>query len=137
MNSRAWIFKPSVDLAFIILPGIASVLFLFTLKKLDILPSEINPWTWFCTVLLIDVAHVYSTLFRSYFNEEEWKRKNSFDYCTDRLFFIFGPFVFLRSNLVLENHVVRCSFSFYTTTVRISGSLSKKKHVRPNPIFIR
>ncbi|EMF99663.1 hypothetical protein LEP1GSC123_2174 [Leptospira borgpetersenii str. 200701203] len=78
MNSRAWIFKPSVDLAFIILPGIASVLFLFTLKKLDILPSEINPWTWFCTVLLIDVAHVYSTLFRSYFNEEEWKKKKLF-----------------------------------------------------------
>ncbi|MCD1185001.1 hypothetical protein KQC08_15185 [Leptospira sp. Pond_2020] len=65
--------------SFIIFPGIVSVVFLFILKKSNILPSEINLLTWFCTVFLIDVAHVYSPLFRSYFNMES-KSMSSYNF---------------------------------------------------------
>lgn len=94
MKPQGWIFKPSLDLTFIIFPGIVSVVFLFILKKYNILPSEINPWTWFCTVLLIDVAHVYSTLFRSYFNMEEWREKKIFSlHC--RLFVFYFRYFYI------------------------------------------
>jgi hypothetical protein len=32
-------------------------------------------WTWISAVLLIDVAHVWSTSFRVYFDKEELKRR--------------------------------------------------------------
>lgn len=95
MRPQGWIFKPSLDLTFIIFPGIVSVVFLFILKEFNILPSEINPWTWFCTVLLIDVAHVYSTLFRSYFNMEEWREKKIFSLRCQSFVFCFQYFYIL------------------------------------------
>ncbi|MCG6166302.1 MULTISPECIES: hypothetical protein [Leptospira] len=94
MNPRGWIFKPSLDLAFILLPGIASVALLFIFNILNIIPSEVDPWIWFCTVLLIDVAHVYSTLFRSYFNEEEWKEKKTLLITVPIVCFLFSVFLY-------------------------------------------
>ncbi|AVQ13737.1 Putative membrane protein [Leptospira santarosai] len=120
MNSKVWIFKPSVDLAFIILPGIVSVLFLFILKKWNILPSEISPWTWFCAVLLIDVAHVYSTLFRSYFNEEEWKKKKNLLISVPIVCFLFSILLYSYGTIwfwrivsyVAVFHFIRQQFGF-------------------------
>lgn len=136
MKSQGWIFKPSLDLTFIIFPGIVSVVFLFILKKYNILPSEINPWTWFCTVLLIDVAHVYSTLFRSYFNMEEWREKKSSHYTADCLFFIFDIFIFFWNDLVLENHGIRRCVSFHQTTIRIFSALPKENNFRSSSVSI-
>lgn len=136
MKSQGWIFKPSLDLTFIIFPGIVSVVFLFILKKYNILPSEINPWTWFCTVLLIDVAHVYSTLFRSYFNMEEWREKKIFSLHCRLFVFIFDIFIFFWNDLVLENHGIRRCVSFHQTTIRIFSALPKENNFRSSSVSI-
>ncbi|XDD50310.1 hypothetical protein AB3N59_00340 [Leptospira sp. WS92.C1] len=120
MIGKTWIFKPSLDLSFIILPGIFCVLFLFILKELNILPSEINPLTWFCIVLLIDVAHVYSTLFRSYFNKKEWGGKKTLlitvpivCFLSSVLLYSFGSIWFWRIMAYLAVfHFIRQQFGF-------------------------
>ena len=43
--------------------------------QLGILNDESPDWTWISAVLLIDVAHVWSTSFRVYFDTEEFKRR--------------------------------------------------------------
>lgn len=139
MKSEGWIFKPSLDLTFIILPGILSVGSLFIFKEWNILPSEINPWTWFCTVLLIDVAHVYSTLFRSYFNVEEWREKKTLLITTPIVCFLssvflysFGSIWFWRvMSYVAVFHFIRQQFGFLalyrkkTTTPQIPFTIDK------------
>lgn len=70
---RPWLNSPSFDLTFILLPSIISVwgAFLFV----DVLghTTGIPLWAWVVFVLGIDVSHVYSTLFRTYFNANEFK----------------------------------------------------------------
>jgi hypothetical protein len=43
--------------------------------RLGILNDESPDWTWISAVLLIDVAHVWSTSFRVYFDTQEFKRR--------------------------------------------------------------
>ncbi|TGK28065.1 hypothetical protein EHQ12_13515 [Leptospira gomenensis] len=120
MNHNVWIFHPRLDLTFLILPGICTVFLLFVLNGMGLLPTEISPWTWFFTVLLIDVAHVYSTLFRSYFNEEEWKRKKSllitvpiFCFLSSTVLYSFGSLWFWRiMAYIAVFHFIRQQFGF-------------------------
>ena len=55
--------------------AVASLLLLAVGAKLGILNGESPEWTWVSAVLLIDVAHVWSTSFRVYFDKEELKRR--------------------------------------------------------------
>jgi len=66
---RAWLFSRNVDLA--AFGGTAAVaLFAAFAFRLD----ETPPWVWIATVLLVDVAHVHATLFRTYFDRAELQR---------------------------------------------------------------
>ena len=52
-----------------------SLLLLAVGWQFGILNDESPDWTWISAVLLIDVAHVWSTSFRVYFDAEEFKRR--------------------------------------------------------------
>ena len=52
-----------------------SLLLLAVGWQLGILNGESPDWTWVSAVLFIDVAHVWSTSFRVYFDKEEFKRR--------------------------------------------------------------
>ena len=72
-----WIYSPKFDLIAIIGPPIAmTIIVLIWGTKL----SEINDtpiWLWILLVLGVDVAHVYSSLFRTYFDKEEYQRRRT------------------------------------------------------------
>lgn len=68
--SSKWLFSAPVDLA--AFAGTALVSFALTLA----LPSfgvadDTPPWAWLSIVVLVDVAHVWSTLFRTYLDRDE------------------------------------------------------------------
>src|SRR5436190_16778517 len=70
-----WLFSPAIDLwAF---GGSAALSFLLLAigGVLGLLHSDAPEWTWITCVLLIDVAHVYATGFRVYFDREELARR--------------------------------------------------------------
>lgn len=70
-----WLFSREVDLSVFLGSAVVSLLLLAVGWQLGILHEDSPDWTWITAVLLIDVAHVWSTSFRVYFDTEEFKRR--------------------------------------------------------------
>ena len=74
-ENKYWLFSRSLDL-FVFLGSAVAALFLLAVGwQLGILNEESPEWTWVTAVLFIDVAHVWSTSFRVYFDKQEFKRR--------------------------------------------------------------
>jgi hypothetical protein len=75
---QPWIYTAAVDLIFILSPPFLSLLIIFLLPEYFQDNTGMPSWTWLVLVLLVDVAHVYSTLYRTYFDKETFaKQKNT------------------------------------------------------------
>lgn len=70
-----WLFSREIDLSVFLGSAVVSLLLLVVGWQLGVLNGESPDWTWVSAVLLIDVAHVWSTSFRVYFDVEEVKRR--------------------------------------------------------------
>jgi len=73
-----WLFSPAADLAAFGGSAALSVALLAVgahLGLLDGYKADTPEWTWVAAVLLIDVAHVWSTLFRVYLDPVEFRRR--------------------------------------------------------------
>jgi hypothetical protein len=70
-----WLFSARVDLGVFLGSALVSLALLAVGWQLGILHQETPGWAWVSTILLIDVAHVYATGFRVYFNREELARR--------------------------------------------------------------
>lgn len=73
-NNR-WLFSREIDLSVFLGSAFVSLLLLLLGWQFGILNEDSPDWTWISAVLLIDVAHVWSTSFRVYFDVEEFKRR--------------------------------------------------------------
>src|SRR5215213_3582224 len=73
-NSK-WLFSAPVDLSVFLGSAFVSLLLLAVGWQYGFLDDQTPDWTWISAVLLIDVAHVWSTSFRVYFDAEEFKSK--------------------------------------------------------------
>lgn len=74
MTAQRWLFSPAVDVAAFAGSVAASFGFLFAAGLAGVGP-ETPPWAWLVVVLALDVAHVWSTLFRVYLDGEELRRR--------------------------------------------------------------
>jgi len=73
--SDHWLFSRRVDLSVFLGSALAALFLLAVGWQLGILNEESPDWTWITAVLLIDVAHVWSTSFRVYFDTREFRRR--------------------------------------------------------------
>lgn len=73
--NKLWLFSPAVDLGAFLGSAIASLILLGIGARYDLLNDDSPDWTWVSAVLLIDVAHVWATGFRVYFDPEEVKKR--------------------------------------------------------------
>ncbi len=69
-----WLFSPRFDLLWILGPGFFAVFFCVVFSSLLLAQQELPIVYWFIFVLSCDVAHVYSTLYRTYFVTQERKK---------------------------------------------------------------
>ena len=67
-----WLVSPGFDLSLIIGPPLLAVAL-----ALGSRPAELPGWGWLIFVVFIDVAHVYSSLYRTYFDPTEFSRRRS------------------------------------------------------------
>jgi len=74
-GSGRWLFSREIDLTVFLGSAVASLLLLAVGWRVGVLNDETPDWTWVSAVLLIDVAHVWSTSFRVYFDKAEFKRR--------------------------------------------------------------
>ncbi|OYP38484.1 hypothetical protein [Rhodopirellula sp. MGV] len=70
-----WLFGPWADLATFGGSCLLAIVFLAIGGMLGVLHSDTPEWTWVIAILLIDVAHVYATGFRVYFDQTELRRR--------------------------------------------------------------
>lgn len=77
LNQQPWIGKPVIDIPFILLPPFASLLLVFLLPGIFQGQEGVSVAGWVVLVLLIDVAHVYSTLYRTYFDPQAFSKQRS------------------------------------------------------------
>ena len=68
MQKQPWIGKSWIDILFILSPPFLSLLVIILFPSLFEGNKEVTVAGWVILVLLIDVAHVYSTLYRTYFD---------------------------------------------------------------------
>ncbi|PZF74850.1 hypothetical protein [Taibaiella soli] len=76
-RTQPWIKDARFDSVFILLPPFLSLLVVCLLPGIFKSTSEMPLSAWVILVLFIDVAHVYSTLFRTYFNPARFNSKRS------------------------------------------------------------
>src|SRR5919107_2756351 len=72
-----WLFSPRVDVCVFGGSALVSLLLLWVGARAGALEGDSPEWAWVPAVLLVDVAHVYATAFRVYFDREELKRRLS------------------------------------------------------------
>jgi hypothetical protein len=70
-----WLFSRRIDLSVFLGSAVVSILLLGVGWQAGILHAESPDWTWVTAILLIDIAHVWSTSFRVYFDSAEFKRR--------------------------------------------------------------
>ena len=70
-----WLFSAPVDLAAFLGSAALSLAALWVGALCGVLHGDAPEWTWVTFVLLLDVAHVWSTGFRVYFDRAELRRR--------------------------------------------------------------
>jgi hypothetical protein len=75
MKKQPWIKNPLFDSVFFLTPLLLPVIFLLAFPSFfKNQEDDISTISWIILVLLIDVAHVYSTIFRTYLNPRSRKK---------------------------------------------------------------
>lgn len=72
-----WIYSLKFDLAAILGPPLAITALVLIWGNRLVAIDEVPLWLWIVLVLGIDVAHVYSSLFRTYFDRDEFKKRRT------------------------------------------------------------
>jgi hypothetical protein len=75
VSKEWWLFSPRVDAGVFLGSALASLALLLFGARAGVLNGDSPDWAWVPAVLLVDVAHVYATGFRVYFDTEELKRR--------------------------------------------------------------
>lgn len=128
-----WLFSRNIDVTVFLGSALASLLLLGVGWRFGILDGESPEWTWISLVLLIDVAHVWSTSFRVYFDTAEFKRRfwlyllvPLFAYAVGVALYSEGALTFWKVlALVAVFHFVRQQYGWVTLYRRKLGERSR------------
>lgn len=115
-----WLFSAPVDLAVFLGSAAVALAALAVGAWAGLLDQDAPDWTWVAAVLLVDVAHVWATGFRVYWNPAELRRRPLlyslvpvFGYCVGVALFSEGPLVFWRTLAYLAVfHFVRQQYGW-------------------------
>lgn len=72
MMKQSWIYNKPFDLLLILSPPFLSIGIAYLVSSQVADNGKMPLWVWVTFILCVDVSHVYSTLFRTYFNPKEF-----------------------------------------------------------------
>jgi len=75
MKKQPWIGSATTDVLFILAPPFISLLIIFIFPQWFQNVKSMSDAGWVILILLVDVAHVYTTLFRTYFDKGAFKKQ--------------------------------------------------------------
>ncbi|HEY0093256.1 MAG TPA: hypothetical protein VGB96_02985 [Archangium sp.] len=94
--SQAWLFGRGVDLTVFAGSALASVVLVLAAPMLGAM-GDTPLWAWVLLVVCVDVAHVWSTLFRTYFDGEELRRRPGLYVAAPLVAYLLGVLAHLAS----------------------------------------
>ena len=94
MDKQPWIKSKYFDLSFIIGPSFVPVIIVIFLHSFSLLPDETNLIDWLLLVVFIDVAHVWSTLYKTYLNPGTLKRNQDLFFYVPLICWVLGAMVY-------------------------------------------
>jgi hypothetical protein len=74
-GATRWIFSPTLDLAVFGAPALLALALVLAAPGLGLAGADSPDWAWIVGVLLVDVAHVWSTGFITYLDRSELARR--------------------------------------------------------------
>ncbi len=125
-RGQPWIYKSWVDLLFIVAPAFLATLVVLLFPGWFQDSEAMPPLAWLLLIVGVDVAHVYSTLWRTYLDPTEFSRhRNLLTYTPIAvwvggiLLYSMGPMVFWRVLAYLAVfHFVRQQYGFMSVYAR-------------------
>ncbi|CAH0994619.1 hypothetical protein EMA8858_00730 [Emticicia aquatica] len=129
MQIQTWIRSPKYDLGFIIAPSFFVIFLLFFFPENWLWSNEMPNWAWFVLVLLIDVSHVYSSLYRTYFDKKALQKHAKLFILTPLFVVLIAGSVHLISNELFWRlaaylavfHFIRQQYGFLKLYTRSEG----------------
>lgn len=94
--SQAWLFGRGVDLSVFAGSALASVGLVLAAPALGV-GGDTPLWAWALFVVCVDVAHVWSTLFRTYFDGDEVRRRPGLYVAAPLVAYLLGVLAYLVS----------------------------------------
>jgi hypothetical protein len=118
---QPWIHQPKTDSLFILAPSfiVLAIVLLFQ-KQLMVIEAEYSFYTWLFLIVFIDVAHVYATLFKTYFVASEFQKKKKLLIRLPIICFLIGLVLFAFGSAVFWSvlayvavfHFIRQQYGF-------------------------
>jgi len=118
---QPWIHNAKTDWSFILSPPflVLAIVILFQ-SQIKNLENQYSFYTWLILIVFVDVAHVYSTLFKTYFIKEEFQKRKilylgipAISLILGLVFYQFGSLFFWSFlALVAVFHFVRQQYGF-------------------------
>jgi hypothetical protein len=99
-NAQAWIHSATADGLFILAPPLLISLIILSLQNTITALDSLPVTAWAILIIGVDVAHVYSTLFRTYFDKEEFNQRKSLYILTPFLCWVLGTLLYSIDALV-------------------------------------
>ena len=98
---QPWIHNAKSDFWWILSPPFIILLIIFLFQnQIETLQSESNFYVWLFLIVFVDVSHVYSTLFKTYFVKKEVQSRKLLYYGLPIFSFVFGVILFQFGSLV-------------------------------------
>ncbi|MEO8027498.1 MAG: hypothetical protein ABI823_13545 [Bryobacteraceae bacterium] len=117
-RKQPWLYSPAADGAFILAPAFAVTALVFAFP--GFFQAPVTPLAWLLLIVGVDVAHVYSTLYRTYFDPEERARYSTLLYMIPALCWVGGVLLYSAGSMVFWRvlayvaayHFVRQQYGF-------------------------
>jgi hypothetical protein len=118
---QPWIHNAKTDGWFILSPPFVILLIVFLFQKqIQGLENHYSFYTWLFLIVFVDVAHVYSTLFKTYFVKEEVRKRKLLYYGIPALSWILGLILYQFGSLTFWSvlalvavfHFIRQQYGF-------------------------
>lgn len=96
---QPWLHSPGVDLLFVLFPPFACLAAIALFPGFFQETTDMPLAAWVILVVLIDVSHVYSTLFRTYLDQETFRRQKQLMIWVPVLAWLAGMLLYAVSDL--------------------------------------
>lgn len=133
---QPWIHNAKTDGWFILSPPFIILLIVFLFQKqIQGLENHYSFYTWLFLIVFVDVAHVYSTLFKTYFVKEEVRKRKLLYYGIPALSWILGLILYQFGSLTFWSvlalvavfHFIRQQYGFMRIYARFEPNNWSKK----------